>query len=80
MRERERDSARGDLDPRGDCERAGTERLGDFVYERSRGFGERVCDRDRSIGDGERDGMIREARICVDMYALSRAGLFVLSF
>lgn len=59
MRERERDVGRGDLDPRGDCDPAGFERLGDRVCERSRGLGERVRDRDRdwSIGDGERDGM-----------------------
>ena len=69
MRERDGEGERGergDRDPRGDGERAGTERLGERVCERSRGVGERVRDRDRdrdwSIGDGERDGMAGDFR------------------
>ena len=62
MRERDRERERGDRDPRGDNERAGIERLGERVCERSRGGGERVRDRDWSIGDGERDGMAGDVR------------------
>lgn len=69
MRERDGSGERGDRDPRGDCERAGIERLGERVCERSRGVGERVRDRDWSIGDGERDGMAGDVRggtsVCV---------------
>jgi hypothetical protein len=39
------------------------------VRERSRGLGERVRDRDRSIGDGERDGMAFElASGCLEIF------------
>lgn len=62
MRERDGEGERGERDPRGDCVRAGIERLGERVCERSRGVGERVRDRDWSIGDGERDGMAGDLR------------------